>query len=259
MAGQTRAFRFLYGTKLWLAGGFLLVGLLSPEIMNLLRRLTGDGFGSITNVTSDDREDEPHWELVEDSGGFRTFAAKSPGSGSLSLRGETVVDEHIGRLYTAFLNTTSTLDWVRFLVEVEELPAVAGSSRGRGGDGGAGGILFQKYDMPWPVKDREVVLQRNVRLDKRAKKMIATYQSTDHPARPITSSAVRAIVHRTSWILTSMGGSRTAIDFETSTDPKGSLPSAVVGFMQMKFPRDTVAGFVSSARDVEVHSAMVKW
>lgn len=28
--------------------------------------------------------------------------------------------------------------------------------------------------MPWPVKDREVVLQRVLRLDKRAKKMVAT-------------------------------------------------------------------------------------
>lgn len=119
-------------------------------------------------------------QLVEDSGGFKTFAAKSPGSGALSLRGETVVDEHIGRLYTAFLNTTSTLDWVRFLVEVEELPPV--SSRGRsgasgGGGGGDGGVLFQRYDMPWPVKDREVLLRRNVRLDKRAKKMIATCET----------------------------------------------------------------------------------
>ena len=79
------------------------------------------------------------------------------------------MDEHIGRLYTAFLNTTSTLDWVRFLVEVEELP-VATSSRGGEGHG----VIFQKYDMPWPVKDREVVIRRNVRLDKRAKKMVAT-------------------------------------------------------------------------------------
>lgn len=86
-----------------------------------------------------------------------------------------------------------------------------------------------------------------------------TDQSTEHPARPITSAAVRAIVHRTSWVLTSLGGSKTAIDFETSTDPKGALPSAVVGFMQMKFPRDTVKGFVSSARGVKVHPAMAKW
>lgn len=58
-------------------------------------------------------------------------------------------------------------------MEVEELPAVtvgAGSSRGGEGQG----VLFQRYDMPWPVKDREVVLRRSVRLDKRAKKMIAT-------------------------------------------------------------------------------------
>lgn len=114
-------------------------------------------------------------QLVEDSRGFRTFVSRVPGSSSLSLRGETVVDEHIGRLYTAFLNTSSTLDWVRFLVEVEELPAVAVGGPSRGGGGGeANGVLFQRYDMPWPVKDREVVLRRNVRLDKRAKKMIAT-------------------------------------------------------------------------------------
>lgn len=122
---------------------------------------------------------------MEDTGGFRTFVSKDPGSNSLALRGETIVDEHIGRLYTAFLNTSSTLDWVRFLVEVEELPVAIGGGGGGAGDnahatgkhsrsGGDGGVLFQRYDMPWPVKDREVVLRRSVRLDKRAKKMIAT-------------------------------------------------------------------------------------
>ncbi|CAN0552603.1 unnamed protein product, partial [Ectocarpus sp. 8 AP-2014] len=110
-------------------------------------------------------------QLVENSGGFRTFSSRVQGSSSLALRGETTVDEHIGRLYTAFLNTTSTLDWVRFLVEVEELPTQASSRRGGSGDGD---VLFQKYDMPWPVKDREVVIRRSVRLDKRAKKMIAS-------------------------------------------------------------------------------------
>lgn len=115
-----------------------------------------------------------HSQLVEDSGGFRTFTSRVPGSSLLSLRGETIADEHIGRLYTAFLNTTSTLDWVRFLVEVEELlPTEGGEVRG-----GDGGVLFQKYDMPWPVKDREVVLRRSVQLDKRAKKMIATCETS---------------------------------------------------------------------------------
>eukprot|EP00752_Nemacystus_decipiens_P018356 g16467.t1 len=234
----------LSGVKLWLTAGCCLLGL----IIGLRDGGSGGAHG-------EEGDEDVLWELVGDSGGFRTFSSRGPGSGSLSLRGETVVDEHIGRLYTAFLNTTSTLDWVRFLVEVEELPVAASS---RGGDG-HGGVIYQKYDMPWPVKDREVVIRRSVRLDKRAKKMVATYQSTEHPARPVTGAAVRAIVHRTSWILTSLGGSKTAIDFETKTDPKGSLPTALVGFMQMKFPRDTVAGFVKSARGVKVHPAMKKW
>lgn len=92
-----------------------------------------------------------------------------------------MVNEHIGRLYTAFLNTTSTLDWVRFLDVVEELPAVAVHGRDAGKRGpaglhgeGDGQVIFQKYDMPWPVKDREVLLHRTVRLDKRAKRMTAT-------------------------------------------------------------------------------------
>ncbi|CAN0491631.1 unnamed protein product, partial [Laminaria digitata] len=71
-------------------------------------------------------------QLVDEGGGFRTFVSKVSSTGALSLRGETIVDEHIGRLYTAFLNTTSTLDWVRFLVEVEELPAVGARGGGWG-------------------------------------------------------------------------------------------------------------------------------
>lgn len=70
---------------------------------------------------------------------------------------------------------------------------------------------------------------------------------------------MRAIVHRTSWVFTSVGRAKTSIEFETSTDPKGALPTTMVGFMQKKFPRDTVAGFVRSARGVEIHSTMAKW
>eukprot|EP00903_Cladosiphon_okamuranus_P014628 g13564.t1 len=241
----------LSGFKLWLAAACVVLGVMIGLRGGAAGGSSGGGRGA-------GEEDIIAWELVEDSGGFRTFSSRVPGSSSLSLRGETIVDEHIGRLYTAFLNTTSTLDWVRFLAEVEELPVPA-SSRGGGGDEGHGGVIFQKYDMPWPVKDREVVIRRSVQLDKRAKKMIATYQSTEHPSRPITGAAVRAIVHKTSWVLSSLGGSKTAIDFETRTDPKGSLPTALVGFMQMKFPRDTVAGFVRSAKGVKVHPAMTKW
>lgn len=77
-------------------------------------------------------------KLVEDSGGFRTFVSRVPGSNILALRGQAIVNEHIGRLYSAFLNTTSTLDWVRYLVEVEELPVRSGRWQHGGGVGGAG-------------------------------------------------------------------------------------------------------------------------
>lgn len=70
---------------------------------------------------------------------------------------------------------------------------------------------------------------------------------------------MRAIVIKTSWVLTSLGGSKTAVDFEIITDPKGSLPTALVGMMQMSFPRETVMGFISSARGYKVHPAMTKW
>ena len=72
----------------------------------------------------------PPPQLVDEGGGFRTFVSNVQGTGALSLRGETIVDEHIGRLFTAFINTTSTLDWVRFLVEVEELPVVGAKKSG---------------------------------------------------------------------------------------------------------------------------------
>lgn len=87
-----------------------------------------------------------------------------------------MVDEHIGRLYTAFLNVNSTLDWVRFLSEVEELspPPAKLSAAEQRRLGVEGGVLFQKFKMPWPVRDREVVLQRTVLVDKQAKKMTAT-------------------------------------------------------------------------------------
>ncbi|CAM9937072.1 unnamed protein product, partial [Ectocarpus sp. 8 AP-2014] len=96
--GRTRAlFPYLYrrgaSASVWLvACGALLGVLLSPEIMKYLARLRS------SSVEPGDGEESIAWELVENSGGFRTFSSRVQGSSSLALRGETTVDEHIGRL-----------------------------------------------------------------------------------------------------------------------------------------------------------------
>ncbi|CAM9455474.1 unnamed protein product [Choristocarpus tenellus] len=201
------------------------------------------------------------WQVVEDTEGVRTLMHRVPGSHVIAFRGETVVDEHISQLYTAFLDTSLTLEWVRFLVEVKEHD-IKGSRRSKGVtaiNGPHVDLIYQKYDMPWPVRDRDIVLQRTIQIDKKAKSMHATYHSTEHPLHPVYETVVRAQVHWTSWLLSAVEDGRTRIEFETQTDPRGSLPGSIVAFMQKSFPKSTMRGFVGSARGSTRHPVMAKW
>ncbi|CAN0041244.1 unnamed protein product [Discosporangium mesarthrocarpum] len=183
-----------------------------------------------------------------------------PGSDTVAFRGEAVVDEHIGRLYTSFLNTTKSIEWVRFLSKIEDHPLPPGGGQKAAVNGSPmTHLVYQEFDMPWPLRNREVLLHRSIRLDKRARTMHATYHSTEHPLHPISRGAVRAHVHWTSWLLRAVGNGQTCVEFETHADPGGSMPTPLVTYMQRSFPRNTMEGFVSSARGAPVHSLMAKW
>jgi hypothetical protein len=116
--------------------------------------------------------------------GVSTWVRSVHGSDQVAFKGEAVVDVHIARLIGAFKDAQLTLKWVQYLSELIEYPLKDPNTS----------LVYQKFDLPWPIRDRDVVLRRTLTFNKRTKTAIALYTSAEHPAHLAAPDVVRAEV-----------------------------------------------------------------
>ena len=102
---------------------------------------------------------------------------------SLPSLPQALVDHHISEVLTVFLNTTLSTEWVSYLDHAEELPTSQENTH----------IIYQFFDMPLPLSDREFLFERKVESDRRRKTVVASYRSVEHASKPQRKNVVRGV------------------------------------------------------------------
>jgi hypothetical protein len=191
------------------------------------------------------------WELIDESDGVRVWRRTLPDSSVLAFRGAATVDAPIARVIGVLLDSEHSTEWVDLLIE---------SRRLRESDDGAV-ILYNRYDLSWPLQDRDYVLRRVLELDPDAGRVTATYTSVEDPAWPEQGCCVRALSAPTSWRFRREGPDRTAVEVEVATDPRGSIPAWLVNLVQRDWPRKSIRNLAARAGrpDVTPYPPLADW
>jgi len=191
------------------------------------------------------------WELVGDADGVRVWRRQVSDSPVLAFRGAAEVPVPIGRLVGLLADSTRSTEWVDLLAESRRLRE----------SGAFESVLYNRYDLSWPVQDRDYVLQRVLSFDPDARVVTAAYRSIEDSAAPLQDCCVRAETDPTSWRFTQLGPSRTRVEVEVFTDPKGSIPAWLVNVVQSDWPRNSIRRLAerAAAPDVEPHPALSDW
>jgi START domain len=172
------------------------------------------------------------WEVISTAEGVEVARKSSPGSPLFAFRGEGMVDAHISKVVGTVLDSGRSHLWVDML---QPMSVVAGSGTNER-------ILYQHYDLPWPVEDRDYVLQQKIVVDESAKMVTITYNSISDTRKPQADCCVRGEVVRTFWKIEPAGPNQTKVIIEVQTDPRGSLPPSVVNLVQKGWPYNTMTG-----------------
>jgi hypothetical protein len=191
------------------------------------------------------------WELVDDADGVRVWRREVPDSPVLAFRGAGEVSVPIGRLVGLLADSSLGPEWVDLLVESRRLRESSGLET----------ILYNRYDLAWPIQDRDYVMRRVLSIDPEARVVTAAYRSIEDSSAPIQDCCVRAETNPTSWRFTQLGPSRTRVEVEVFTDPKGSIPAWLVNVVQSDWPRNSIRRLAerAAAPDVEPHPALAGW
>ena len=202
----------------------------------------------LTAIAGDDATD---WKPIYEKDGIEVAKRSVPDSNLMPFRGEGTVDVHIGHLVGVLKTAGLGPEWVDLQVESKELER----------DSDESAILYNKYDLSWPVSDRDYVMRQTSTYDATKKIVTVTYESIEDARFPPDDCCVRAVAVRTFWKFTYVDAQKTLVEVEVYTDPKGSIPAWLVNMIQRGWPYNSITGLTKRAKqgDVAKHPRCTDW
>ncbi|GAB5034643.1 polyketide cyclase dehydrase [Nannochloropsis oceanica] len=195
--------------------------------------------------------EEGQWvESTSADGRITTAYLKQAGSkGTIGLRGQALVDHHISEVLTVFLNTSLSTEWVSYLDHAEELPTSQENTH----------IIYQFFDMPLPLSDREFLFERRVESDRKRKTVVAKYRSVEHASKPQRKNVVRGETHNTFWKFRVLNKRQTQIEVQSTLNPKLPINGWVVQMMQNTYQRASLLSMLDLVKKADPHPVFMQW
>lgn len=173
--------------------------------------------------------DAEQWRLEKDKNGVQVYSRAVEGWSIREIRGVTAVPASLSSV-------------VAVVTDVAALPEVTGvvaraSIRSRESD-----THYQVYSvvaMPWPVSDRDILNQREIRQDPNTLTVTVTDIAT-RDVMPPQNGLVRMVNSRQRWTLTPRPDGSVLAEMCTLSEPAGPIPAAVINVMSVSMPFHTL-------------------
>ncbi|MBI4575252.1 MAG: hypothetical protein HY722_03210 [Planctomycetes bacterium] len=172
------------------------------------------------------------WEEVRRESGVTVSRREVDGTPIVAFKGEGLIDASLEKVLGVLADNEHRTEWVDRLAQsvVLERPSPWEF------------IVYQRFALPFPMSDRDYVYRARVHREEGTGRVLVEMASEEHPDAPATAG-VRARLHRSAYALESVeGGSRTRVEVEILTDPRGWVPAWLVNLIQESWPLNTLQG-----------------
>lgn len=167
----------------------------------------------------------------------------------------TSFPEHISQLMPVYLNPAMNKEWNSRMSSQTLLHSAE-----------HGELVHQTYNLPWPLKTRELLMHCENKILPREHIMTAMCHSAEADVRPITSENVRMEILESRWRFEALPGNgrmQTRITVQILINDRFAVgvPSFVVKYVQDQALKDSVHQFVRACRKLNLppHNDFVSW
>ncbi|PKM31021.1 MAG: hypothetical protein CVV08_15540 [Gammaproteobacteria bacterium HGW-Gammaproteobacteria-12] len=173
--------------------------------------------------------DERQWQLEREEDGVSVYLADVPGSKYKAYRGVVTISADLAAVQAVQEDVTGSCSWI-FSCQQQRLLETDGDVS----------ELYTRFEMPWPVKARDSVIQVTTRTDGDGG---VTRLLKAVPQRlPEEKGFVRVQRVDGQWRLKPLGEGRVEVIYEVHTEPGGSLPSWLANSFVVDAPLQTLQG-----------------
>ncbi len=168
------------------------------------------------------------WVLKKEANGIQVFVRDTPGSAFKAFKGVTNIPARLTALVAVIEDTKAYPQLLHQCKSARDIKEV-------------GNTQSYKYivtDMPWPVKDRDVIVYSVMQQNKQSKQVEIKMKASPNTL-PLKAGRVRIskMVGRWHLIPENKG---TKVIYEMSVDPAGNLPKFLVNALSTDMPFNTL-------------------
>ncbi len=186
------------------------------------------------------------WELAKKRDGVSVYTRAVEGSEYLAFKGESVVEGSVAALVAVMYDTPAASEWLHqcsFAMTLEEKSFEKN-------------YIFQRYDLPFPVSNRQVILQSTLfwtadgaRLEtKEANSYCDDYQ-TERCEKVNESTLIKFTRSRGHYLFTPINEHQTKVLWEQHTEPGGKIPAWLVNALVIEIPFNSLQRLGTLVKD----------
>lgn len=172
----------------------------------------------------------PQWELLDDDDGIKVWSLDIEGRDVPGYRAVMTVDANIERVLAIVKDVSRHHEWMyhceesRIVKRIDETHA----------------ILYSRIDSPWPVRDRDVILDVDHRFTPQRSAVTFRFRNTTDVDVPLPRRTVRIPRLVGFFRLWQESPTRTHVLYQIEVDVGGSLPAVAARHNARKLPYETL-------------------
>lgn len=176
------------------------------------------------------------WELRKDRDGIRVYTKLREGSGIYMYKVITSIRMKPERVYEQVVDFRENLKYMELVDSLAFLDHLKNERY----------INYMRFDMPWPVKNREMVMDMKVQFSPDSIRL----DSNDRPDRiKYNENIITVEDFHEEWIIKSLGDTgNTQVTVTGWINPGGSIPTWLVNIVSARTPFWFISGIIKELR-----------
>jgi len=191
------------------------------------------------------------WERLGEEKGVQLGRKSIPGTKLFAVRGETEIPANIDQVASVICDHTRWIEWTKSMKGSKLLKQESETRR----------TVYQSFDLPFPVDDRDVVYFYSVERKSVNGEIVEIIGKTTPESTELAPPSIGTRMHLVMgrWFLRPINPSRTHLVLEILMDPKGSMPSWFVNAVQRRYPVETLTRLKEQALKSDIKPLVIPW
>ena len=172
----------------------------------------------------------PNWELVEDDEGIKVWGLDIPDRDLPGFRGITMVNATIDELLVELLDFKGHREWMWNTTQSYMVKQISETRA----------VIYNMINAPWPVKDRDMVMDSDYRFTPDHKALTIRFNETNLVKVPLPNRVIRVPRINGFYRFWSESPTRTNVLYQVEVDIGGNVPNFSAKRYARKLPYETL-------------------